>query len=108
MRNYDDYSMETIKSRVYNALAEISFEEDASEDQMTRAIEWFQIHFYDQEPEPKEYHYGMRIRGYSIGCQPTDGLLRREDDHSGDYYDILVYDHKLTENETRAYSLDRI
>jgi hypothetical protein len=50
----------------------------------------------------------MRIRGYSIGCQPTDGLLRREDDHSGDYYDILVYDHKLTENETRAYSLDRI
>jgi hypothetical protein len=38
MRNYDDYSMETIKSRVYNALAEISFEEDASEDQMTRAF----------------------------------------------------------------------
>lgn len=24
----------------------------------------------------KEYLYGMRLRGYSPGCQPMEGLLR--------------------------------
>lgn len=52
--------------------------------------------------------YGMRIRGFSIGCQPMDGFIERQDDPSGKYHDILVYDRKLTDEETRHYSLDLI
>lgn len=54
----------------------------------------------------KEYRYGMRLRGFSIGCQPKEGLLRREDSHSDRYYDILVYGRPLTEQECREYELD--
>ena len=57
----------------------------------------------------KDMHkYGMRIRGFSIGCQPMDGFIERQDDPSGRYHDILVYDRKLTEEETRHYSLDHL
>lgn len=54
------------------------------------------------------YRYGMRLRGFSIGCQPKGGLIAREDDVSGRYYDILVYDRKLTEAELNEYELDYI
>lgn len=49
-----------------------------------------------------EYRYGMRLRGFSIGCQPK-GVIRRED--SDKYWDIIVYDRPLTEEEIRHYSL---
>lgn len=52
------------------------------------------------------YRYGMRLRGFSIGCQPKDGFLDREDDESGRYYDILVYDRELSDQEVEAYELD--
>ena len=52
--------------------------------------------------------YGMRIRGFSIGFQPMDGFIEIQDDPSGKYHDILVYDRKLTDEETRHYSLDLI
>lgn len=55
-----------------------------------------------------EYRYGMRLRGFSIGCQPMDGFQRREDDTTGRYYDIIVYDRELSDDEVRAYELDRI
>lgn len=55
-----------------------------------------------------EYRYGMRLRGFSPGCQPKEGLLRREDDPSGKYYDIIVYDRQLTSKELRDYELDFI
>lgn len=55
------------------------------------------------------YLYGMRLRGFSIGCQPMKGLLRRMDDWFPDrYYDVLVYDRRLTADETDAYELDFI
>ena len=50
--------------------------------------------------------YGMRLRGFSIGCQPMNGLIRREDDTSGKYHDILMYDRELTEKELVEYELD--
>ena len=56
----------------------------------------------------KEYRYGMRLRGFSIGCQPKEGLIRREDSTTKAYYDILVYDRPLDEKEMRAYDLDEI
>lgn len=54
------------------------------------------------------YKYGMRLRGFSIGCQPKDGFIERRDDESGKYYDILLYNRKLTQEELKAYELDFI
>lgn len=54
----------------------------------------------------KEYFYGMRLRGFSIGAQPTKGFIRRERRASDPYYDILVYDRKLTEKELADFELD--
>ena len=54
------------------------------------------------------YKYGMRLRGFSIGCQPKKGFLDREDDESGRYYDILLYDRQLTDRELQDYELDFI
>lgn len=53
-----------------------------------------------------EYRYGMRLRGFSPGTFPPFGFVRREDDPSGNYYDILVYDVKLTDEVIKAYELD--
>ena len=55
-----------------------------------------------------EYKYGMRLRGFSIGCQPMRGLIRREDDNTGRYHDILVYDRRLSEDEIDSYELSAI
>jgi len=52
------------------------------------------------------YLYGMRLRGFSPGCQPMEGLVERRDDPAEMYYDLLVYDHKLTPGECTAYDLD--
>lgn len=54
------------------------------------------------------YLYGMRLRGFSIGCQPMDGFVERLDDTSGFFHDILVYDRELTQKEREDYELDRI
>lgn len=54
-----------------------------------------------------EYRYGMRLRGYSPGAQPK-GVLRREDDPTGVYHDIIVYERPLTHDEITAYELDAI
>ena len=54
------------------------------------------------------YRYGMRVRGFSIGCQPMEGLNHREDDTTGKYFDILVYDRELSDEEVRHYQLDHI
>lgn len=52
-----------------------------------------------------EYRYGMRLRGYSPGCQPS-GVVKREDDPTNTYYDILVYDRELSVRELSDYELD--
>lgn len=54
------------------------------------------------------YVYGMRLRGFSPGCQPMHGLMERRDDPKGDYHDLLLYDRQLTEKEMRDYELDYI
>lgn len=52
------------------------------------------------------YKYGMRLRGFSPGCQPKIGFVERQDDSSGKYYDILVYDRKLSNYEITSFELD--
>lgn len=54
------------------------------------------------------YLYGMRLRGFSIGCQPMKGLLERRDSSQREYYDILVYTRPLEDWEIRNFELDYI
>lgn len=64
--------------------------------------------YMERHPDPKpEYRYGMRLRGYSPGAQPK-GVLRREDDTTGKYHDIIVYDRMLSADEIRDYELDEL
>lgn len=52
--------------------------------------------------------YGMRLRGFSIGCQPMDGYREREDDPEGKYHDLLWYERPLSQKELEDYELDFI
>ena len=67
----------------------------------------------DKDITGKEYYrgnkvfmYGMRLRPFSIGCQPMNGLIRREDDKTGKYHDVLVYNRPLDDHEREDYELD--
>lgn len=52
--------------------------------------------------------YGMRLRGFAPMCQPMKGLIRAEEDESGKYWNILVYDRELNDEEIREYELEKI
>ena len=52
--------------------------------------------------------YGMRLRGFSPGCQPMNGFVEHKDDPEGKYWDVLVYDRPLTDAEISDYDLDFI
>lgn len=52
------------------------------------------------------YIYGMKLRGFSPGCQPLNGLVNRQEDVTGKYYDLLIYDRELTQEEERDYELE--
>ena len=56
--------------------------------------------------KPVIYTYGMRLRGFSPGCQPMAGLVERRDDPKRKYHDLLLYDRELSEKEMRDYELD--
>lgn len=56
----------------------------------------------------RPYLYGMRLRGFSPGCQPKDGLKDAYPDPGGKYHDILMYDRRLTDDECRDFELDYI
>ena len=51
----------------------------------------------------KQYFYGMKMRVFSIGCQPMNGFVKRLDSDTDDYWDILVYERELTERELRMF-----
>ena len=53
-----------------------------------------------------EFRYGMRLRGLP-GCQPK-GVIHREDDPNGKYWDIIVYNRELSEKEIRDYELYKL
>lgn len=52
-----------------------------------------------------KYKYGMRLRGFSMGCQPMNGLIEWKDT-DGKYWSELIYNRELTEEEQKHYSLD--
>ena len=52
-----------------------------------------------------QYAYGMKMRGFSIGCQPKEGFLECVNDVSDTFYDILIYSRKLSKKEETKYEL---
>lgn len=54
------------------------------------------------------FRYGMKYRGFSIGCQPMNGLVERVDDTTGKYHDVLIYDRELTDKEVDDYELEKM
>ena len=51
------------------------------------------------------FYYGMRLRGYSIGCQPQGAEVG---DGAGRYYNILGYKSPLSDNDLYNYDLDQL
>lgn len=64
-----------------------------------------------EAPDKWLFVYGMRLRGFSPGAQPKNGLVgvvdRLTDGFRG-YYDILLYNRPLTADEIRDYELDEL
>ena len=54
----------------------------------------------------KKFKYGMRLRGFSLGCQPMKHLHDVRESDGNPYYSYLFYTEKLTEDEVRNYELD--
>jgi hypothetical protein len=52
------------------------------------------------------YTYGMRLRGFSIGAQPTRGILFADDDPAHKYHSILTYSQPLSVKDCEDYELD--
>lgn len=52
------------------------------------------------------YAYGMRARGFCLGCQPMGGWLDRKGDPLSIYYDVLFYNRTLDKGEMDRYELD--
>lgn len=52
-----------------------------------------------------KYKYGMKLRGYSVACQPLHRLTGVKEDNTGRYYNILTYDRQLELREMRLYGL---
>ena len=51
--------------------------------------------------------YGMRLRGFSPGAQPMEGLVGMEEDPVPDgYWNILIYNRKLERKDAEAFDLD--
>jgi hypothetical protein len=51
------------------------------------------------------YAYGMKARGFSLGCQPMIGLVKIMDDKTGFFFDVLFYENKLSDEQVRDYEL---
>ncbi len=72
-----------------------------------------QITTADTDPEKKDvpkqayFFYGMRTRGYSLGAQPEEGFVQCLQKKQGakEFYDVIVYNRPLTEDEKTNYSL---
>lgn len=63
---------------------------------------------FEDQYEMIRFLYGMKSRGFSIGCQPKDGFIERLEDPSGKYHDVLVYDRRLDDDEVSDFELEFI
>lgn len=62
-----------------------------------------------------KYLYGLRLRGFSPGCQPRDGFVEVADSwftkeysqkRGVNYHDTLIYSRKLKDDELEKYEMD--
>ena len=60
----------------------------------------------DGEKGNRMFKYGMKLRPFSIECQPMYGLVRIEEDNTGKYWNILYYTYPLNDHEQDCYELD--
>lgn len=55
------------------------------------------------------YKYGMRLRPFSIGCQPSNVLYYEEANKSETgYWNYIYYDRELSQEEVDKYELQFI
>ena len=57
------------------------------------------------------YKYGMRLRPYGIGCQPTQGFVCCADGAVVDghrYHNFIYYAENLSKEDVSNYELDYI
>ena len=54
------------------------------------------------------YKYGMRLRGMSPGAQPKEGFYDWQEDHTGTFYNIILYTRELSRDEIIKYDLSYI
>lgn len=50
----------------------------------------------------------MKYRGFSPGAQPKKGLIGCIENNETEYYDVIEYDRKLTDEEISNYELEEI
>lgn len=50
-KDYTTWKQNEIRSKVYNALAEIMFEYEGTKEDMDKALEWFNKKFYEYDEE---------------------------------------------------------
>lgn len=55
-----------------------------------------------------KYYYGMKLRGFSLGCQPKRGFVDWLEDNTGKYWSVIFYSRPLSEDECRNYDLEFI
>lgn len=48
-KNYSTWKQDKIRSEVYEALAQIMFENDGTKEDMDKALKWFNDKFYEYE-----------------------------------------------------------
>ena len=53
------------------------------------------------------YMYGMKERGFGMGCQPK-GFVKWEDSDCDGYYSYVYYDEPLTEEQMEQYEMELI
>ncbi len=55
------------------------------------------------------FEYGMKIRPFSIGCQPNGAIdVKEANKAQTGFYDIVVYDRELSDEEISKFELVRI
>ncbi len=52
-----------------------------------------------------KYFYGMRLRGFSPGCQPMEHFVERINSEAVSYHDVIIYDRPLPDEDVKHYSL---
>ena len=53
------------------------------------------------------YKYGLKTRGFGIGCQPK-GFVKAEDTNDSKYYSYVWYNEKLEEGLVQKFEMELV